>query len=107
MLTFQELIKKIRESSGLTQKQFAERLSVSPILIAMIESGQKEVSKNFIIRLSNSLGIHPSSITPFLFMEKDLNTKELSFIEKSLIDFGEKMQEYLITKKAKKLLQND
>lgn len=107
MLTFQDLIKKIRESSELTQKEFAQKLSVSPILIAMIESGQKEVSKNFIIKLSKSLGVHPSSITPFLFMEKDLDTKDLSLIEKSLITFGEQMQIYLINKRAKKLLKNE
>ncbi len=107
MFAFPDLIKKIRKSSGLTQKQLAEKLEVSQILVAMIESGQKEVSKSFIIKLAQILDVHPSSITPFLFADKDLNVGNVSFAEKSLIQFGEKMQLFLINKKAKQLVKNE
>lgn len=103
MYSFPDLIKKIRDESGLTQKEFASILGVSTILIAMIESGQKEVSKNFILKLANKLKISPSSITPFLFLDKNSNNKKISQIEKSLIDLGEKLQNFLIKKKAKNL----
>jgi len=103
MYTFVELIKKIRNESGLTQSEFAKALGVSTVLISMIETGQKEVSKSFIIKLADRLEVHPSSIMPFVFMDKKASSKELSGLEKSLIELGEKLQDYLIHKKAKEL----
>lgn len=101
MLTFPELIKKIRESSGLTQEEFAKVLSVSTVLISMIESGQKEVSKKLIKNLAGKLEVHPNSIAPFLYSHLEL--KSLSAIEKEMIKLGERIQHYLIQKKAKNL----
>jgi len=103
MFSFPELIKKIRESSGLTQESLAKALSVSTILVSMIESGQKEVSKRFIINLADKLEVHPNSITPFLFGNKEVNQKNITTIEKEMIKFGEKLQLFLIDKKAKNL----
>ena len=48
MESFPSLIRKIRVKSGLTQTEFARLLDVSPILIAMVETGQKDVSKSLI-----------------------------------------------------------
>lgn len=101
MYSFPDLIKKIRASSGLTQEQLAKALDVSTILISMVESGQKEVSKNLIVRLSDILDVHPSSITPFLFAID--NSKNVSSIEKKIIEIGEQFQDFLINNKAKKL----
>lgn len=106
MNTFPELIKKIRKSADLTQVQFAKRLDVSPVLITMIETGQKEVSKKFVSKLANALEVHPSTITPFLFIVEEKNFTPTSDIERVFIGWGEKMQEYLIKKKAKKLKLN-
>jgi transcriptional regulator with XRE-family HTH domain len=103
MYSFPELIKKIREAGDLTQKEFAEAVGVSTILVSMIEAEQKEVSKNFIIKLSEKLGVSPGSITPFLYIYKDTDRKNISSIEKGLIELGEKLQEYLIFKKSKDL----
>lgn len=103
MNSFPELIKEIRKVSDLTQKEFADVLGVSTILVSMIEAGQKEVSKNFIIKLSDKLEVNPSSITPFLYIHKDVDNKNISEIEKKFICFGEKLQDYLINKKAKNL----
>jgi len=97
------LIKKLREVSNLTQKEFAGILGVSTVLVSMIEVDQKEVSKNFILKLSNKLKINPSSMTPFLYIYKDIDNKNISEIEKKFIDLGEKLQDYLINKKAKNL----
>lgn len=105
MLTFRELVTSIREEAGLTQEQFARALGVSKILIAMIETGQKEVSKNFIIKLAELMDVHPSSITPFLFIDQDHPLDKKSAIESKLISFGEKMQKILISSKSKKLRQ--
>ena len=103
MYSFPELIKKIRKSSDLTQKEFSNILGVSTVLISMIESGQKEISKGFIIKLADKLNVNPSSITPFLYIYKDIDNKNISKIEKSFIELGEKLQDYLINNKAKNL----
>jgi len=103
MITFPLLLKEIRKEAYLTQAEFAKILGVSPILIAMIESGQKEVSKNFILRLADCLRVHPSSITPFLFFEKTFDEHEVTGVEKYVYDFGSKMQKILIKDRAKKL----
>lgn len=106
MYSFPELIKKIRNEAGLTQAEFARIIDVSPVLIAMIESGQKEVSKKLILKLANSLRVHPASITPFLYGERAGNNEKLSAIEKQFIDWGVRLQNYLIKERAK-LLRHD
>ncbi len=101
MYTFPILLKKIREESNLTQGQLATALGISEVLVTMIETGQKDVSRNFVVRLAESLKVSPNSITPFIF---DINdTKNLSSIERQLIKFGEKLQADLIKNKAKNL----
>jgi len=101
MYTFPELLKKIREESELTQDQLATALGVSEVLITMIETGQKEVSKNFVVKLANSLKVSPNSITPFIFDVND--SRNLSGIERQLIKLGEKLQIDLIKNRAKNL----
>lgn len=103
MYSFPELIKKIREESNLTQKELADVLSVSTILVSMIEAKQKPVSKNFIIKLARNLEVNPKSITPFLFEDKKFNNKSISNIEKDLIQLGEKLQIFLVKHKSKNL----
>jgi len=103
MILFPELIKRIRKSSDLTQEDLARALSVSTVLISMIESGQKEVSKKFIINLASKLGVHPNSVTPFLFDSKAINLKNITSVERDMISLGEKLQVILIDKKAKNL----
>jgi len=106
MYSFPELIKKIRSEAGLTQAEFARTIDVSPVLIAMVESGQKEVSKKLILKLADGLKVHPSSITPFLYGDDANDNKKLSGIEKQFIDWGTKLQNHLIKNRAK-LLKND
>ncbi|MCP6726980.1 MAG: helix-turn-helix transcriptional regulator [Patescibacteria group bacterium] len=106
MYTFPELLKEIRNEAGLTQAEFAKAIGVSTVLIAMVETGQKDVSKNLITKIAESLKIHPSSITPFLYYNKNESEQNLSKIEKRLIEFGEKLQEHLIKNRAKLLKQD-
>ena len=87
----------------MTQSEFAEVLGVSTVLISMIETGQKQASKNFIVKLAGKLEVQASSIMPFIFFDQGFEIKKLSKPEKLLLDVGEKLQEYLITVKAKKL----
>lgn len=103
MLSFPDLLKKIRDKSGLTQSELAKVLGVSTILISMVETGQKEVSKNLIVKLAKKMDVHPSSILPFVFSVNDYSLENLPNPEKTLLKFGEKVQTYLIEKKATKL----
>lgn len=106
MYTFPDLIKRIREKANLTQGELAGVLSVSTVLIAMIETGQKPVSKNFIERLAKKMDVHPSSITPFIFSGDEFMTEKLSLLEKSLLKIGESLQDYLINTKSVKLREH-
>ncbi|PIZ96555.1 MAG: hypothetical protein COX80_01050 [Candidatus Magasanikbacteria bacterium CG_4_10_14_0_2_um_filter_33_14] len=103
MYSFYQLIKKIREESGLTQEEFAKSLGVSKVLISMVETGQKKVSKSFIIKLAKLLNVHPASITPFLHIYSSKELNKISPIEKKLVLWGEEMQKILIKKRAKKI----
>lgn len=103
MKSFPILIKKIREEAGLTQQQMAHSLGVSTILISMVETGQKEVSKGLVIKLAEGLGVHPSSLMPFLFTGNDFSSNDLSSLERKLVQLGEELQEHLIRVKSKKL----
>jgi transcriptional regulator with XRE-family HTH domain len=103
MYTFPQLIKKIRKEADMTQEEFAQALDVSTILIAMVEGGQREVSKNLLRQLADRLSVHPSSITPFLFADEKLGKNNLSQVEKKFIKLGEQLQDYLIKNRAKLL----
>jgi transcriptional regulator with XRE-family HTH domain len=105
MYTFPELIKKIRNESGLRQDEFAAALGVSTVLISMVETGQKEVSKNLLVRLAERMEVHPASITPFLFIEKDKPLESITSIERTFIKWGEQMQSHLIHERSKLLRQ--
>lgn len=108
MYKFPELIKKIRIEAGLTQTEFAVSVGVSPVLIAMVESGQKEVSKNLLLKIADKLQVHPASITPFLygFDLKGRTEGDLTTIEKQFLNWGMKLQTQLIKNKSKKLIKN-
>lgn len=101
MYTFPELIKKIRDEADLTQADFADAIGVSAVLIAMVETGQKEVSKNLLLKLAEKMNVHPASITPFLFINEENPVGSNSKMERTFIDWGEKMQTLLIKDRAK------
>ncbi len=108
MYKFPELIKQIRTEAGLTQSEFAVSVGVSPVLIAMVESGQKEVSKNLLLKIADKLQVHPASITPFLygFDLKGRSEEDLTPIEKQFLNWGIKLQTQLIKTRSKKLIKN-
>lgn len=106
MYSFPTLIKMIRSEAGLTQAEFAAELKVSPVLIAMVESGQKPVSKNLVIKLASRLNVHPASITPFLY-EENVIESELSKVERQFMAIGAKLQQHLIKTKSKQLRKHD
>ncbi len=105
LLTFSALLKNIRSHSELTQKELANILGVSKVLIGMLESDMKEPSKKFIITLANKLEVHPSTVMPFISSDEGQNFNKLGKIEQSFIKIGLELQNLLIIKKSK-LLKN-
>ena len=103
MHTFPKLIRTIRDEAELTQAEFAEALGVSTVLVTMVETGQKDVSKNFLLRLAELMNVHPASITPFLFIDEGALFNNPSKAERLMIEWGEKMQKLLIEDRAKLL----
>lgn len=103
MYTFPELIRKIRGEAGLTQAEFAKAVDVSPVLIAMVETGQKEVSKKLLLKIAERLEVSPASISPFLYDTPHDEYENLSTIERQFITWGTKLQNYLIKTKSKNL----
>ncbi len=97
----------IRNEAGLTQAEFADEINVSKVLIAMVESGQKEASKKLVEKVAERLHVSPISITPFLFNDDKKNLNSLSGIEKSFLNSGLKLQEYLIKDRAKLLKEKN
>lgn len=55
-----ELFRLIRVEKRLNQRQFAERLGVSSALVAMIESGKRDVSKRTAAKIVHALGLTES-----------------------------------------------
>ncbi len=103
MHSFPDLIKKIREEAELTQTEFAKKIDVSPVLVAMVETGQKPISKKMIEKIAEKLEVHPASITPFLYLDQDFSYKKLGKLERLMIEQAERLQDLLIEKKSKLL----
>lgn len=103
MYDFPELLRSIRKETKLTQSELASKLGVSAILIAMIESGQKEPSKKFVEILSSKMKVSPRAIIPFIYSTNKYSDD--SGFEKRLSQFGMSLQKQLIAKKAKNILK--
>ncbi len=76
-------IKIVRQRSGLTQDQLAERVALSPKYISGIERGVENPTMDNLIRLAKVLEVEPYDL--FLFGESEENEKALrKGIEKML-----------------------
>ena len=97
-------IKNLREKSGLTQQQFAEKLNVSVSTIGMYEQGRREPDLDTLIKFSDIL--HTSILT-LLGIEEKFHIKSIHIdkVISELIDFI-KNQDYVFLK-DKKLTENE
>jgi len=76
-------IKIVRQRSGLTQDQLAERVGLSPKYISGIERGVENPTMDNLLRLAKVLEVEPYDL--FLFGESEENEKALrKGIEKML-----------------------
>ena len=52
-----EMVRKHRKSIGITQKQLAEKIGVSPRYISKFERGEVEISVTTFIQLTEAIGL--------------------------------------------------
>lgn len=102
MYTQRELLKGIRETARLTQQELADLLGVHKMLIAMMETGKREMSKDFIASLAKALGVSSLSIAPILYA----NEPRPSGLAGRLVDIAEALQKTLVSRVAKKLIKD-
>jgi transcriptional regulator with XRE-family HTH domain len=87
-------IKIVRQRSGLTQDQLAERVGLSPKYISGIERGVENPTMDILLRVAKMLGVEPYDL--FLFGESEESEKALrKGIEKMVREADrEKLQLY-------------
>lgn len=86
-------IKEIREKSGLTQQELAERVGIDQRNLSKIECGVTFPSKN-LCEIANALEIEMSEL--FNFEHHELNSEEMkNFIRNSLDKLDEKQIELI------------
>ncbi len=105
MLSFSDFIKQIRTVNNVSQEALAQSLEVSPVLISMLESGQREPSKNLLKIMAAKMRVHPASITPFIFDLPHPATEDLAGLEKQMVRLGEKYQTEIINKTSRRLFE--
>ena len=53
-----EFVRRLRDYLGWTQARFAKVHGISTVLVSMIETNQKEVSKKMLQKMADKLKIH-------------------------------------------------
>lgn len=106
MSTFSQFLKQIRATSELSQKELADILGFSTILIVKLETGAKRPSKKFITTLAKKMDVRPASITPFMLDSNSAGAAPLSNLEKKLLALTERIQLEIINRDAKRLKHN-
>lgn len=55
-MEYKSQVKRLRESRGMTQRQLADRLNVSPAAVALWETGANKPTMKNAVELANILG---------------------------------------------------
>ena len=55
-------LRAYRQEKGLTQEQLSERVNVVRSFICTLESGKKQPSLSFMLRLAAALGVRPGEL---------------------------------------------
>lgn len=56
-------IKEIRKSANLTQQELADKVCSTQETIQRLENGKRRLTYDWIRKLADALGVHPSAIT--------------------------------------------
>ncbi len=77
-----EVLKEIRLSKKITQKQVGERTSISQPFLSQLEAGLKNPSPKMLKRLSDLYGVPPQLVVFKSITENDIQKKKLSLYRK-------------------------
>ena len=58
-------IKRLREKTGLSQAEFAEKIGISRVSVSQLEKGQRKISAEEITRISKLFNISPDNLLAF------------------------------------------
>ena len=85
-MSFGECIKRRRLELGLTQREVAQRMGVSDVMIAIYETDQRHPKPDTAKRFSNALGADFSKVI-------GANPEALSEYDKAVYDVGKKVMD--------------
>ena len=57
-----DVIKKLREESGVTAKDLAQKIGLSASQMSRLESGQRRINSEVLTRIAKALGVAPSRL---------------------------------------------
>jgi transcriptional regulator with XRE-family HTH domain len=59
---FGRIVRKLRESRGLTQEELAERAEVSGTYVGFIERGDNVPTLTIVLQIASALGVRPAEL---------------------------------------------
>lgn len=72
-------IKALRGLRDLTSEQLAERIGVSQSLMSRLESGKRQLTEDYIVRIANELRCTPNDILGYQQIQKNLSDEALTY----------------------------
>jgi transcriptional regulator with XRE-family HTH domain len=100
-LTLGSAIRRLRQASGFSQKEFAERLAVTAPYLSRVEAGRKEPSVQLLKKIAHELEIPPGLLLAVaLWADMPANQKhDYSEVLEELVEFGRVTQLQLFLRK--------
>ncbi len=95
-------IKQLSEKHGLTQKDLADFLGVTPKAISFYELGQRELSNNMLLVLSNKFGVSTDYLLGKEQSQDTADLKEILMNTEVMFDG----QEYPLTDTQRNIIGN-
>ena len=105
--TFGEVIRKLRESSGLPIRKVAAHLDIDPSTLSKIERNERSANREHIKRLSELFEINEKELLVDFLSDKvsyELLEEEYS---SEILHVAEEKIKYIRSKKEKKILTSD
>jgi transcriptional regulator with XRE-family HTH domain len=89
-MNYGKAIKIVRAAHGLTQRDLAERLSVGPSQLSLIEAGKRKPSLDVLDEIASALQVPPHLLTVLASepsdIDKRIDPKHLADLAKSLLE---------------------
>ena len=104
-MNYGKAIKIVRAAHGLTQRDLAERLSIGPSQLSLIEAGKRQPSVGVLDEIASVLEVPPHLLTVLASepgdIDKRIDPKHMGDLAKSLLELLVASGEQPMTKQAK------